>query len=132
MSFLAPCDYRELEQMLRYTVMEYDGPIAIRYPRGKGKAILSDVKDTVTWHKGIRICKGTDITIATVGNMAETFLQVASILKNKGIFVDLINVRFLKPLDEELIVGSAIKTKKVVTIEDHSIIGGLGSNILQL
>lgn len=132
MSILAPCDYRELEQMLRYAVMEYDGPVAIRYPKGKGKAILSDVKDSVTWHKGIRICMGADITIATAGNMVETSLQVASILKNRGIFVDLINVRFLKPLDEELIIGSAMKTKKVVTIEDHSIIGGLGSNVSKL
>lgn len=132
MSVQAPCDYRELEQMLRYAVMEHDGPIAIRYPRGKGKAILSDVKDPVTWHKGIRICKGTDITIATAGNMVDTSLQVATILKNKGISVDLLNLRFLKPLDEELIIGSAMRTKKVVTIEDHSIIGGLGSNVLQL
>jgi transketolase C-terminal domain/subunit len=64
--------------------------------------------------------------------MVDTSLQVATILKNKGISVDLLNLRFLKPLDEELIIGSAMRTKKVVTIEDHSIIGGLGSNVLQL
>lgn len=52
MAVQALCDYRELEQMLRYAVMEHKGPIAIRYPRGKGKAILSDVKDPVTWLRG--------------------------------------------------------------------------------
>ncbi len=131
-SVLSPCDYKELEQMLRYAVMEHQGPIAIRYPRGKGKDILSDANEPVTWHKGIKICKGTEVTIVTVGNMVGTSLQAAAILKSKGISVDLINARFLKPLDEELIICSAMKTKKVVTIEDHSVIGGLGSNVLQL
>ncbi|AOT72974.1 1-deoxy-D-xylulose-5-phosphate synthase [Geosporobacter ferrireducens] len=132
MSILSPCDYSELEHMLRYAVIEHNGPIAIRYPRGKGKVILSDVKKPVAWHKGIKICNGTDVTIVTAGNMVETSLQVAATLKSEGISVDLINVRFLKPMDAELIIGSAMRTKKVVTIEDHSIIGGLGSNVLQL
>ncbi len=132
MTILAPGDFRELEQMLRYAVMEHRGPIAIRYPKGKGKAVLWDVKAPLTWHKGLRICKGNDITIVAVGNMVETSLEIAAMLKTKGIYVDLINVRFMKPLDEELIINSAMKTKKLVTIEDHSIVGGLGSNVLQM
>jgi 1-deoxy-D-xylulose-5-phosphate synthase len=129
---MAPSDYRELEEMLKYAVTQHRGPIAIRYPRGKGKERLTDVKDRVTWHNGVRICNGTDLTVITSGNMVETSLQVAALLKNHGISTDLINARFLKPLDEKLIIGSAMKTKKVVTIEDHSIIGGLGSNVLQM
>lgn len=125
-SILSPCDYTELKHMLRYAVMEHQGPIAIRYPRGNGKVSLANVQESVIWHKGVRICNGTDITIIAAGNMVETSLQAAKILKSKEIFAELINVRFIKPLDEELILSSVMKTKKVVTI------GGLGSSILQL
>jgi len=132
MTILSPCDYWELKQMLRYAMIEHNGPIAIRYPKGQGKEILISDQNPVIWHKGIRICTGSDLTIVTAGNMVETVLQVVKMLSKVGIYADLINVRFLKPLDEELIINSVKKTKKIVSIEDHTIIGGLGNSVLQL
>jgi len=129
MAVLAPCDYKELEGMLEYAVMEHKGPIAIRYPRGEGKVRLLNTDEPVIWHKGLKICEGDDVTIVSAGSMVEAALRAAAELREKGIGADLINARFVKPLDEEMIIGSSIKTRKVVTVEDNSIMGGLGSGV---
>jgi 1-deoxy-D-xylulose-5-phosphate synthase len=132
MSVLSPCDYAELEEMLRYAVLKHNGPIAIRYPKGKGTALLAQMREPICFHEGIRLCTGNDISIIAVGKMVETSLRIATALKNKGIHADVINARFVKPLDEELIIESIMRTKKTVTIEDHSIVSGLGSSVLQM
>ena len=64
--------------------------------------------------------------------MMETSLSIAMALKSRGVYADVINARFVKPLDEELIIESVMRTKKAVTIEDHSIVSGLGSSVLQM
>jgi 1-deoxy-D-xylulose-5-phosphate synthase len=132
MSILSPCDYTELKEMLRYAVLEHNGPIAIRYPKGNGAALLTEIREPIRFHKGIRLCAGNDITIVAAGKMVETSLCIATSLKSSGIYADVINARFVKPLDEELIIESVMRTKKAVTIEDHSIVSGLGSGILQM
>jgi 1-deoxy-D-xylulose-5-phosphate synthase len=132
MSILSPCDYTELEDMLRYAVLEHNGPIAVRYPKGDGAALLAETREPVRFHKGIRLCAGNDITIVAAGKMMETSLSIATALKSRGVYADVINARFVKPLDEELIIESVMRTKKAVTIEDHSIVSGLGSGVLQM
>ena len=131
MTILSPCDEWELRKMLRYAVLEHHGPIAVRYPKGKAE-ILPEVREPIAWRKGVRVCRGNDLSIITAGNMVEPSLRVVKALKKRGIGADLIHARFIKPLDEELILDSAAKTGCVATIEDHCVVGGLGSSVLQL
>ena len=131
MTIAAPADYHEFRQMLDYAVLHHNGPIAIRYPRGTGKETLLQPVD-VEPGKGVRLLEGEDVTIAAIGNMAETALHVAEILSGKGIRAEVINARFVKPLDEKLIFDSVAKTRALVTMEDNCIRGGFGSSILEL
>lgn len=131
MTVLAPADYNEFTAMIDFAVKEYCGPVAIRYPRGRGaESIGTDLP--IKQGQGVRMCEGDDITIVALGNMVETALKVESMLRNQGISSDVINSRFAKPLDEKLIVNSVLKTKRIVTIEDNTIVGGFGSRVLEL
>ncbi|MCX7710368.1 MAG: 1-deoxy-D-xylulose-5-phosphate synthase [Clostridia bacterium] len=131
MTLMAPADYAEFSEMLEYAVLKHWGPIAVRYPRGKGPEKLMD---TAPVHPGqaVKLKEGKDISILAVGNMVETAVKVADGLLSMGISAEVINARFVKPLDAKTIVQSAQKTKKVVTLEDNSIIGGFGSSVLSL
>jgi 1-deoxy-D-xylulose-5-phosphate synthase len=131
MTIAAPCDYNELEQLLEYAVFSHNGPIAVRYPRGSGPRLLAAAKP-VRRGKGVKLLQGEDITIAAVGNMVETALKEAEILKKSDISAEVINARFVKPLDERLILMSAEKTGAIVTIEDNCVRGGFGSAVLEL
>ena len=131
MTIAAPCDYTEFERMLEYAVLTHDGPFALRYPRGSGADML--VKPSpMQYGKGVRLIEGEDITIIAVGNMVATALQAAELLLKKGVHAEVINARFVKPLDTRLILNSIVKTKALATIEDHCIRGGFGSSVLEL
>jgi 1-deoxy-D-xylulose-5-phosphate synthase len=131
MTIMSPCDYTELEEMVEYAVLKHKGPIAVRYPRGKGQEKLLD-SEPVKFGRGVKVRDGNDLTILTVGDMVETSMKTASMLQQVGISSDVINVRFIKPLDMNLIINSVTKTKRVVTIENNTVIGGLGSYILEM
>lgn len=130
MTILAPCDYTEFALMLKYAVEEHNGPIAIRYPRGRGTDRLVD-SQPIKFGKAMLVREGSDITIAAVGNKMETALKVADMLENMDISCDIIYSRFIKPIDEKLLLNSAIKTRRVITIEDNAIAGGFGSRVLE-
>lgn len=131
MTVLSPCDYSEFSAMLKFALNEYKGPIAIRYPRGKGSEYIMETA-RVEWGKSVHVSSGKDLSIIAVGSMVETALKATQSLKNTGLSVDVINARFVKPLDEKAIIRSALKTGKVYTIEDNSVLGGFGSSILEL
>jgi 1-deoxy-D-xylulose-5-phosphate synthase len=126
MTILAPCDYFEMREMLRFATEEHTGPVAIRYPRGKGKENISG-NMRIELGKGVRLKNGTSVTLLATGIMFETALFCSDVLETYGITVDLINPRFIKPLDEMLIIHSVCKTGKLVTLEDNCVIGGFGS-----
>jgi len=130
MTILAPCDYNEFRLMLRYAVKEHNGPIAIRYPRGSGCEKLFDAPP-VRFGKAVLLREGNDVTIATIGNKVETALKVADMLQDMDISSDVIYSRFIKPIDENLLIKSAIKTRRVITIEDNAIAGGFGNRVLE-
>lgn len=130
MTILAPCDYAEFAMMLRYAINEHNGPIAIRYPRGKGSEKLFD-SVPVKLGKALLVREGSNITIAAVGNKVETALKVADMLEKMDITCDVIYFRFIKPIDEKLLVNSVLKTRHLITIEDNAIVGGFGSRILE-
>jgi len=129
MTIMAPKDYEELRQMLRFAI-DHKGPIAIRYPRGQEKEIGIKKCQPVEMGRAELIQKGNDITIVACGRMVHTAVKTAKELVKFGMTADVINARFVKPLDSKLILASAEKTKNVVTIEDNVVIGGIGDQIL--
>ena len=134
-TIMAPKNFLELEKMLEYAIKS-NKPIAIRYPRG-GEEEGENSKDGLEYGsinkisrgKAEVLLEGEDITIISIGKMTEYAYKVACDLKKENINVEVINIRFLKPLDKEKVLKSAIKTKKVITIEDGYLIGGLASSI---
>jgi len=131
MSILAPSDYSEMEEMIEYAVLRHKGPVAVRYPKGTGKDKLFEPKPVIPG-KGMMLREGKDLTIVAVGIMVETALEVAEMLAELGYSAEVINPRFIKPIDEKLVIDSVLKTGKLVTIEDNSIKGGFGNNVLEI
>lgn len=130
MIILAPADYTEFRDMLAFAVNKAKGPVAIRYPRGKGENMLYD-RVQIDHGKGLLVTEGKDVTVIAEGPMVEMAVKLPPILEAYGIEADIINARFIKPLDRELIIKSAQKTGKVVTLEDNTISGGLGSSVAE-
>jgi len=130
-TIMAPADYNELRAMLRFAVFNHNGPIAIRYPKGKGPEKLIGTYD-INLGEGVLLREGNDVTIVALGSMAETALKVYDMLAEKGIKADVINARFVKPLDTKLIFSSIKKTGKLVTIEESTVEGGFGSGLLEV
>ena len=122
---MAPKDFKELEQMLEFAI-NLNKPVIIRYPRGGEKGIFEQ-HNNVELGRAEVIREGKDLTIVAIGKMVEKAKIVAELLAKENIDAEVINARFLKPLDEETILKSVEKTRKVVTIEDGLIEGGLRS-----
>lgn len=131
LTIMAPKDFKELEEMLEFAV-NYNGPVLIRYPRGGEGKNKTEKNDKIVLGKSELIKTGKDISIIAIGKMVDRAIEVANLLKEKDIDAEIINVRFLKPLDKENILKSIEKTKKVVTMEDGILNGGLYTNVLEL
>ena len=131
LTIMAPKNFKELEEMLEFGI-NFNGPVLIRYPRGGEGKNKIEKNNKLTLGKSELIQEGKDITIIAIGKMVDRGIQVANLLKEKDIEAEVINIRFLKPLDKENILKSIEKTKKVVTMEDGILNGGLYTNILDL
>lgn len=129
---MAPKDENELQLML-HTAVYHAGPIALRYPRGPGEGVelARDLKKLAVG-KGELLREGGDVLLLPVGNRVYPALAAAEGLMKLGIDAAVINPRFIKPLDNELISTWAERTGRVVTIEDNVKKGGFGSAVLQL
>ena len=131
-TIMAPKDFKELEQMLEYAI-NLKAPVVIRYPRGtESKEIEFDKHEEIKQGKAEILKEGNDVTIVAIGKMVEKAIKVASRLEQEGKSVEVINARFLKPLDEQIILNSVNKTENVITIEDNVLTGGLASSVEQL
>ncbi len=129
---MAPKDENELRHMLN-TAVQGDGPVAIRYPRGSGEGVKLDNRLTrLEIGRGELLLEGGDVLLLPVGNRVYPALAAAEGLKKLGVDAAVINPRFVKPLDNELICEWAARTGRVVTIEDNVKKGGFGSAVLQL
>ena len=129
---MAPKDFKELEDMMEYAV-NLKKPVVIRYPRGgESKNITFNKHDEIKQGKAEILKTGKDVSIIAIGKTVARAIEVANKLKEKEINAEVINARFLKPLDEETITKSIEKTKFVVTIEDGTIINGLGTSVKEL
>jgi len=133
MVVMAPKDGHELQRML-YTAIEHDGPIALRYPRGEaiGKPPLeSGDIPLLTIGKAEVLTEGDDVLILALGNLVQDALTAAETLKAAGIAATVVNSRFVKPLDSELICSLADRIGQVVTVEENVRRGGFGSAVLE-
>lgn len=123
----APADENELGHMLK-TALDEAKPFVLRYPRGAGFNVPVDEElKALPVGKGVWLKKGKDLTLLAVGNMVHPALETAAILKEKGVDAGVINARFIKPLDTEIISEALKKSPLMVTMEDNSLCGGFGS-----
>ncbi len=128
MVVINPADDVEARAAVRAAV-EHDGPVYLRF----GRAAVPVINDRPDYKfeigKGVVLREGTDITIVATGICVDSALGAAEKLAADGISAEVINIHTIKPLDKELVAASAKKTGKVVTVEEHSVIGGLGSAV---
>ena len=130
MTVISPADATEAEQAV-LSAAQYVGPVYIRL----GRMAVEDVYDDsykFEWGKGVELKKGNDITIIATGLMVQEALKAAKKLSEEGVDARVINIHTIKPIDAEIIIKAAMETKKIVTAEEHSIIGGLGSAVLEV
>ena len=131
MTIINPSDDVEAKAAVK-AAYEMEGPVYLRF----GRLAVPVINDTPDYKfeigKGVVLKEGTDLTIIATGLEVNESLEAAKMLEADGISVEVINMHTIKPLDEELVVQTAAKTGKVVTVEEHSIIGGLGSAVAEV
>jgi 1-deoxy-D-xylulose-5-phosphate synthase len=129
---MAPKDEEELRHMIK-TAVEFRGPIAIRYPRGKGVGVpMGAPLRVLPLGEGEVLKEGDDLLILAIGSTVPSSLRAAERLEDEGIHTAVINARFLKPLDGDLICRWATRTGKLLTVEENVLQGGFGSAVLEL
>jgi 1-deoxy-D-xylulose-5-phosphate synthase len=131
MVMMAPKDENELQHMIK-TAVEYPGPTAVRYPRGAGCGVPMDQElKSLEIGKAELLLDGNDVVIIAIGNMVHPSLDAAKLLAADGISAAVVNARFVKPLDAEMILRMARQAGRVVTVEEHALQGGFGSAVLE-
>ena len=131
MTVMAPKDENELRRML-ITALSLDGPAALRYPRGTAAGVpLTDDVQPLPLGKGEILREGGDVCFLAVGSMTANALQAAELLAADGIAAEVVNMRFVKPLDRELLLEAAGHVKLLVTVEENVLAGGFGSAVLE-
>jgi len=130
---MAPKDESELQRML-ITSINHNGPTALRIPRGSGLgvAVMDEGWEPLNIGEAEILEEGEDILIIAYGSMVASAIETAKILKNLNINACIVNARFVKPLDKNLIMPLASRLQKVVTMEEGTLIGGFGSAIVEL
>ena len=128
MVVISPSDDVEAKAAVKAAYL-HDGPVYLRF----GRLATPVINDTPNYKfeigKGVVLKEGTDLTIVATGLCVAASLEAAKQLEDEGISAKVINIHTIKPLDEELIIAAAKETKKIITVEEHSIIGGLGSAV---
>ena len=131
MVIINPADDVEAKAAVR-AACEHDGPVYLRFGRLGVPVIFDEATYKFEIGKGVVLSEGTDVTIVATGLMVEMALNAKELLKCEGISAEVINIATIKPIDEELITKSALKTGAVVTCEEHNILGGLGSAVAEV
>ena len=130
MTVFVPADCRECEEVIRFAA-ENNGPMYIRIPRTNVPDIFPEDYD-FDFCKAQVLQEGTDVTVITNGETLAEVIQAANILEKEGYSIQIIHVPVVKPLDDVTIVEKTKQTKFVITVENHSIIGGLGSAVCEI
>ena len=128
MVVMCPADDVEARAAVR-AAADYNGPVYMRL----GRAAVPVINDAATykfeWGKGIKVREGKDVTLVATGVMVDSAIKAAEMLAGDGIDAEIIDIHTIKPIDEDIILESARKTGNVITLEEHSVIGGLGSAV---
>jgi len=130
MTVINPCDYNQTKAAT-IAIADYEGPVYLRF----GRPVVPNftpADQTFEIGKALMLNEGTDVTIFATGHLVWKALEACEILEQKGISAEVINIHTIKPLDEKAVLQSAMKTKAVVTAEEHLMNGGLGDSIAQL
>lgn len=131
MVVINPCDDVEARAAVR-AAYEYTGPVYLRF----GRLALPVINDRDTYNfeigKGVMLKEGRDVSIIATGLCVYESLKAAEMLAEDGISAEVINIHTIKPLDEAMVISTASKTNKVFTVEEHSIVGGLGSAVAEV
>ena len=130
-TIMAPKDFIELKMMMEFAI-KLKSPVVIRYPRGGESKIKFKTHSFINYKKCDVLTKGNDVTIIVIGNQVGKAMSIFYKLKEEGIFANVINARFLKPIDKSGFIDSIKNTKFVVTIEDNTLVGGLASEVNEL
>ena len=129
---MAPKDENELRDML-FTAVEHPGPVALRYPRGRGVGVaFSSTLSKVPIGKAEVLREGQDLLILALGASVYPALEAAKELEKQGFSATVVNARFVKPLDEPLILNLATQHGRILTVEENVLAGGFGSAVLEL
>ena len=133
MTVMAPKDENELRHMLATAIEYNEGPISLRYPRGSGIGIdCREPLHTLPIGRAEKLREGKELNIWAIGSMVAEAEKTAAILKEKGIEAGVVNMRFAKPLDEELLCADAGKTRHIVTMEEGVVMGGVGEAVMEI
>jgi 1-deoxy-D-xylulose-5-phosphate synthase len=131
MVVMAPKDENELQHMMK-TCVQHDGPASVRYPRGLSLGVTLDPEpEALPIGKGELLSDGTEVAIVAIGVPVSHAVTAAKRLEEEGISTAVINARFVKPLDQDLIVDVAKRVRYLVTVEEGSRMGGFGSAVLE-
>ena len=125
---MAPKNRYEMEDMMHFA-MEYDGPAAMRYPRGEASEVISDCRPPIEIGRSEKIRDGKEVVLLSVGNMMDEAVKALELLKEQGISAGLVNVRFLRPIDEEMLHELAERYPLLVTLEENVLSGGYGEAV---
>ena len=131
MTVLSPKNDWELGEMLDFAVNKWNGPIAVRYPRGTAETAFGEYQTSIAYGKAELIEDGEKVAILAEGHMMRAAAEAAEMLKADGYQPMLVNMRFIKPLDEEMLLFAAEKCEHIVTVEDNVKMGGFGSKVLE-
>ncbi len=129
---MAPSNEKELVDMM-HTALAANAPVAVRYPRGAGEgAVVSEEPSIIPIGVPEVISSGTDLAFVAVGRAVTVARETAELLADKGISVELVNARFIKPLDMDFINKIGSRFKRIVTLEDNAVAGGFGSALTEM
>lgn len=132
MTIMAPKDESELRHMLK-TALSFNGPISVRYPRGSGVGVdITEPMHELPIGKAEMLREGTELCFWAIGSMVQSAVQAADKLKEQGIDAGVVNMRFAKPLDKELLIEHAKRYGKIITLEEGVLAGGVGSEVLEI
>jgi 1-deoxy-D-xylulose-5-phosphate synthase len=131
MTVMAPKDEQELRNMLYSAVHHYSGPVSLRYPRGNSIGVAIEPMQVLPLGKSETVRKGNDIAIIAIGNMVYKALVAADLLAEQGISVEVVNARFVKPLDTAMLDDICARFEKIMTVEDGQKQGGFGSAVVE-
>ena len=130
MTVINTCDFNQTKSAT-IAIAEHNGPVYLRFGRPKVPVFIPENEPFIIG-KALKLIEGNDVTIVATGHLVWEAVKACEVLENRGISADVLNIHSIKPLDEKAILDSVVKTKCVVTAEEHQVFGGLGESVARV